>query len=280
MSDEGNQGHEGDTPGGEEGGGEQPWYTGLHPDLASNPTLQKYKTAEEAHKGHLELQKTLGSDRVSWPRDSSDEAGWAEVHKRMGVPEKADGYNLDFIKAPEGSGVENFDRFAFQEQMHGIKATPEQAKQLWENYTNMISGSIKTSQDEFQRDVDNAKAEMQQKWGEAYETKIQRGQDVINNFAKDEDQANRITAGLAKDPFGMEFLAKIGDMMAESNIGGFQEKQSFTLSPNEARMELDKVKANPDYNSDDIRVRQPLINRADDLMRMLNPGTHQRQSVI
>jgi len=252
------------------------WQDSLSTELRDNQTLGKYTSAEEAHKGHLELQKTLGSDRVAWPKDANDLDGWGEVDKRRGVPETADGYNLEAVKAPEGLGVETLDRFAFQEKMKSVNASPAQANAMWKDYTDMITGSVEQAAAQFQGEVESAKNTMMQEWGEAYETKIQRGQDVIDTFSKDQDQADRLTAGLAKDPFGMQFLAKIGDMMAESNIGGFQDKKTFTYTPDEARVELDKIKASSDYRSDDDRVRKPLVDRANELMKIMNVGAQQR----
>lgn len=281
MSDGDTQNHgDGDTSGhdGGDGGDQGNWYDKLGPDLANNPTLQKYKSAEEAHKGHLELQKTLGSDRVPWPKDANDQAAWAEVNKRLGVPEKSDGYNLAHVKAPEGVGVEHFDRFAFQEKMHANNVRPETATALWKEHTDMLSASVAAAQEQFKTEVNNAKAKMQEQWGEAYETKIQRGQQVIDNFSNDQKQADIITASLAKDPNGMEFLAKIGDLMAESSIGGFQDKQSFTMTPKEARMELDKIMASPEYQSDNEKIRGPLVERTLELRAMTNPQAAIRPS--
>lgn len=275
---------EGDTSGSEgdqnHDEGNDNWRSGLSVDLQNNPTLQKYNSAEDAHKAHLELQSKLGSDRVAWPKDSSDEAGWGEIDKRRGVPEKSEGYGLDAVNAPKGSGLETFDRMSFQEQMKAINASPAQAQAAWKNYTDMQIASHVASDAAFKEAVEANKAGLMQEWGEAYESNIQRGNAVIENFSATQEEKDYLTATFAKDPGGSKFLAKIGGLMAESSIGGFQEKKNFTLTPEEARIELDQIKANTDYMSDDDRVRIPLVNRSNDLMKMLNPGKPQRQTII
>jgi len=255
-----------------------PWYSGLSPDLANNPTLQKYKNAEAAHQGHLELASRLGGDNVTWPKGKEDQAGWNDIHARMGVPENSDDYKLPHVDLPDSLDG-TLDRFGFQQQMADIKATPDQAAALWDNYTGMILQSIADAETQHQERINNAKAEMQQEWGEAYEAKIQRGQSVLNHFAGSEAELEELTVALSGVPTGQRFLAGIGDMMAESQVGGFQERQNFTLTPEEARQELSAIKANPNYRSDDETVRIPLVNRANELMKMVGAGSMKREII-
>ena len=86
------------------------WTDGLeNADLKNNPTLKKYESQEEANRGHLKLQESFGMEKQVWPKDENDTERWAEVNKRLGVPEKADGYGLKAISNPEG--VELFEPF-------------------------------------------------------------------------------------------------------------------------------------------------------------------------
>jgi len=259
---------------------QKPWYSSLPPDLANNPTVQKYKTPEDQVKGHLELVSKLGQDRVTWPKDENDTNSWAEVHKRLGVPEKADGYKLRDVDVPKDLGIPTFDKLTFAGMMKEINATPTQAQKLWERYTGSLVESARSASEQFKSQVETSKAEMMKQWGEAYQSKIQRGQAVIDAFSTSQEQKDFLSVYMAQDPKGMAFLAGIGDKMAESSIGGFQDRQNFTLTPDEARIELGRIKASPDYRSDNDAVRIPLVNRANDLMRMIGPGTPQRMNII
>lgn len=247
------------------------WYDSLgDADLRNNATLQKYTSAEEAHKGHLKLQESFGMEKVVWPKDENDTERWAEVNKRLGVPSDAAGYNLEAIANPEGT--ELFDRAGFQQMMKDVAAPKTVAEKLWSSYTDKVKGQYAEAKATFDNNVQAASNALKQEWGDAYESKINRGQAVIDSFADSDAQKDALTVALSQTTEGIRFLAGIGDLMAESSIGGFQEKQNFTYTPDEARRELDIIKANPDYHSDDPRVRQPLIDRSNDLMRMINPS--------
>ncbi len=247
------------------------WYEGLSdPDMRNNPTLQKYASAEEAHKGHLELAKSFGQDKVAWPKDEKDLSAWAEVNKRMGIPETADGYNLDSIKRPDGEGA--FNKADFQQFAHAMGATDKGAQAGWKHYTDVMSTSYAEQQNKITQDTETANNALKQEWGEAYETKTSQAQALIETLSKDPKQIDRLTAQMMSNADDRRFLAEIATNYAEHSIGGFQEKQTFTLTPDAARQELDTILASSDYNNDDIRVRQPLIDRSLDLRKMITPS--------
>lgn len=239
-------------------------------DLRNNPTLNKYESQEAANRGHLELQKSMGMDKVAWPKDDNDSTRWAEVNKRLGVPELKDGYDLKDVANPEG--VQLFDKLKFQEMMHESGATQKTAAKLWNGYTDGSKAGYDQAQKKFQDNVDANKAALMSEWGSAYEGNIEMGQRVIDTLSDSQEQNDFLTAQIAQSPHGSKFLAKIGKSFSESSIGGFQENANFTLSPKESQAELDRIKASPDYQSSDDRIRQPLIDRVLELRKMANPG--------
>lgn len=250
----------------DEGGQEQNWRSGLTQDLQDNPTMQKYATAEDAHRGHLELVKSFGKDKVVWPTDANDTAGWANIHQKLGVPESSDGYNLEAVQMPEGGGV--FNKGQFQDMMKQANAPKATADALWKSYTETMNNAFSEAETSLASKTNAMMADLKQEWGEAYNTNIDRAQSVIDTFAGSKENAQFLTAQLAGDARGQKFLADLGAQFAENSIGGFQEKSNFTLTPQQARDELAIIKANPDYRSDNERVRMPLVDRANELMRL------------
>lgn len=262
---------EGDLDNGTEGGDDQNttnWYDSLeNADLKNNPTLQKYDSAEAAHKGHLELAKSFGKDKVTWPTDENDATGWADINKRLGVPESAEGYDLKAVGNPEG--VDLLNRVKFQEDMLAAGASKKVANAAWDNYSNQMKIGYSDAQAKFKAGVESASNELRQEWGEAYDSKVQMGQSVIDMLGDTQEDKDFLTVALTQNTAGIKLLAKVGEQYIEHSIGGFQEKQNFTLTPKEAREELDTIRSNSDYLSDNIKVRQPLIDRSNDLMKMI-----------
>lgn len=256
------------NPPGETPPPESNWYDTLdNVDLRNNPTLQKYESQEAANQGHLKLAESFGMEKQVWPKDDNDTERWAEVNGRLGVPEKAEGYDLEGVVNPEG--VQLFDKARFQEMLHKHDAPKKVADGLWKDYTESMNSQYADAQTQFDANVEASKNELKQEWGEAYEGKIKGGNAVIETLAGSQEQKDALTVALAQTPDGMRFLASIHGMMKESSVGGFQVKESFTKTPAEAQTEIDTIKAGSDYRSDDIRIRQPQIDRVLDLRNMI-----------
>lgn len=270
MAEEGQD--QGNNDAGDQGdqGGEAHWTSGLeNVDHRNNATLKKYDTQEAANNGHLQLQSSMGMDKQVWPKDANDTERWAEVNARLGVPEKSDGYNLGLVDNPDG--IQLLDRAKFQENMHQAGAPQAVAEKIWDSYHNGIKEGYADAKKAFQDNIDTSKAALMAEWGESYEAKVQMGNNVIEVMGNTQEQKDALTVSLAQSSDGIKFLADIGALLKESSVGGFQENTTFTLSPAEARVEIDRIRGSSDYNSPDERVRGPVIERMNSLMQMAGP---------
>jgi hypothetical protein len=231
------------------------WKSGLPADLANSPTYKMYDNSKEglakAVTSHLELEKLLGTEKVPIPKGPDDKEGWNRYAKAMGIPDKADAYGLADPDIPESMKGVTFNKQKFAEVVHAHKLTPGQAKGLWEAYTNMAKEAYGNAMKSHQETMTKTVNQMRSEWGDAYDSNVELGQMVINKFASEQDSQDFITATLAKDPRGIKFLAKIGSQFAENKIGDFSYSR-FSLSPEQAQTEIDKILADPKhpYNSD------------------------------
>ena len=220
------------------------WKTQLNPDFANSPTMQKYTDTKEgfndAVKAHLELQKMLGNEKVPIPKGPDDPA-MSLFKKALKIPEKPEGYGLADAEIPENLKGISLDKNKFSETVHKFNLTPEQAKGLWGQYTEMVkqqySDLIKKQEEMVTNSIDTLRSE----WGDAYQSKVELGQMVINKFSSDQDVNDFITATLSKDPRGIKFLSQIGNQFAENKIGDFKY-QRHSLTPEEIEREISSIK--------------------------------------
>ena len=229
------------------------WKSNLTPDFANSPTMQKYADTKDgfndAVKAHLELQKMMGHDKVPIPK-SKDDPARVLFNKALGIPDKPDGYNLADADVPETMKGLTFDKKKFAEIVHQHDLTPAAAKGLWEAYTQMskqgYADALKSHQDKMTGVINT----MRQEWGDAYQSKVELGQMVINKFSGEQEVNDYITSVLSADPRGLKFLAKIGDQFSENKIGDFKY-QRHSLTPDEAQRELDGIlrDSNHPYNN-------------------------------
>ncbi len=225
------------------------WKDSLSADLRDSAVVKKFEDTPEglaqAMESHNNLEKLLGHDKVPIPKGVEDVEGWNRFSKAMGIPDNAEMYGLPDANLPEEMKGMTIDKNKFAEVAHAHKLTPEQAKGLWKTYTEINTQAYidakKGLDTQLQETINRLKGE----WGDAYNVNVELGQMVINKFAEDQESNDYITSILSKDPRGIKFLAKIGDQFAENKFGEFQMKK-FTLGPEEAQKEIDRIKNDMD----------------------------------
>jgi hypothetical protein len=227
------------------------WKSKLTSDMQNAPLLKVYDDSVEglgkAMESYANLEKLLGHEKVVIPKGPEDAEGWNAFSKALGVPDKAEGYGLPDANLPEEMKGMAMDKNKFAEIAHSFKLTPSQVKGMWETYQQVNIDAYKTSMANLQAEVDQSINALRGEWGDAYDTNVELGQMVINKFT-DGDQAasDEITALMMKSPAGIKFLSKIGNQFAENKIGEFQMKR-FSLAPEEAQAEWDKIRMDQDH---------------------------------
>jgi hypothetical protein len=231
------------------------WKTKLPADYANSPTMKKFQDTpeglSEAVKSHLSLESLLGNEKVPIPKSKDDLAARALFNKAMGIPDKPDGYGLEDPKLPDHIKGMTFDKAKFAEIVHKNHLTPDQAKDLWGSYTEMTKQVYENAVKEQQTKMTGIINQMRGEWGDAYQSKLELGQMVINKFSDNQEMNDFITATLASDPRGIKFLAKVGDQFAENKVGDFGY-QRHSLTPEEAQKEISQIRQDPNhpYNND------------------------------
>lgn len=253
------------------------WKSQLSPDFANSPTMQKYTDTKEGFndsvKAHLELQKIMGYEKVPVPKGPEDKIAMDAFKKAFKIPEKPDGYGLPDVEVPPNMADLKFDKNQFSEIVHKYNLTPDQAKGIWQQYTEISKGQYAQHLKNYEEQVANAATMLRSEWGDAYKSKVELGQMVINKFSGDQETTDFVTAQLAQDPRGIKFLAKLGDQFAENKIGDFKY-QRHSLTPDEAQREIDSIRKdmNHPYNND--KLPQADRNRAIDYVNSLYAVTN------
>ena len=262
--------------GGGEGSGEFNWKGQLGTDLSNSPTMKLIPDTKEgltkAITDYGELEKLLGHDKVPMPKGDDDVEGWNRLNKAMGVPDRAEAYGLPDAEIPESMKDLTFDKGKFAQVMHQFKLTPNQAKGMWEAYTNMSKEAYGNAGKAHEAKMTEVINQMKGEYGDAYESKIELGQLVINKFSGDQETQDYITSTLSKDARGIKFLAKVGGQFAENKIGEFKHT-NFSLTPETAQNEIDKIMNDPTHPYTNPKATEAERNRAIDYVNGLYAAT-------
>jgi len=248
------------------------WKSQLSADFANSPTMKKFPDNKEgfneAIKSHLSLEKMLGHEKVPVPKSKDDQEAWSIFNKAMGIPDKPDGYALEDAKIPEDMKGMTFDKAKFAEIVHKNRLTPDAAKSLWNEYTEMTKQIYSQAVKDHQTKMTAVINQMRGEWGDAYQAKIELGQMVVNKFSDNPEMNDYITATLAQDPRGIKFLAKIGDQFAENKVGEFKHAR-HALTPEEAEKEISQIRQDPNHPYNNEKATPAERDRAIDYVNSL-----------
>ncbi len=226
------------------------WKDKVGNDFANSPTLSKFDDTPEGLKNamasHLNLEKLLGHEKVPLPKGPEDVEGRARFNKALGVPERSDGYNLPDPSLPGEMSKLTFDKNAFAQVAHDHNLTPDQATGLWNKYVELSGNIYQKHSTELQASLDKTMNALRAEWGDAYASKVELAEMVINKFAGDKDAGDYITAVLSKDAKSLKFLASIGEQFAENKVGEFKNAK-YALTPDEAEAEYTKILSDPNH---------------------------------
>lgn len=214
----------------------QSWRDSLPDDIKSVPTLSKFETIEGLAKSYVNLEKTLGSERVAIPKDGDTE-GWERFYKAAGAPDAPGAYGFKAPeKVPDGMVYNPELDTQIAGIFHGAKLNPQQAAKVREGLLEIVGKGATESLDASKANEAARQAAIQQgeqalkaEWGTAYEQRGKVAGAAINKFLSPETIAAVEAAGLASNPAIVKDMYTLGVKLAgEKELIGASEN---SLSP-------------------------------------------------
>jgi hypothetical protein len=251
------------------------FYESLSEDLRIEPTMQRFKTADDLAKSYLDLRKSLGDDRVAMPKEG-DAEGFDNLYEKLGMP-KDGKYGIEKAQLPDGMGEQNLE--AFEAKAREMRLTAEQAKGLYDWYTGTAVEAYKSEGQRFEDEMAAGEKDLRSEWGLKYEENLQKSnQAFVDLFG---DQADIIKEKMGNNTAFIKGMAKAAEMVSEDGVGKFSNN-NFTKTPAEARMELDTILSdsthaywgNKDKNGNDIprSVHKAAVEQVESLELMIAKG--------
>jgi len=249
------------------------WKTGIDPEHATNPNLQKFETAKDLFTSYTELQSKIGADTLTVPKDANDATAWDALATALGVPKTGAEYKITDIARPEGMPLDQKQLDAFKEKAHELRLSPSQVdglnKFVVENNVQLFN-QLKTDETEKAKSVETEMSnELGAKWPEAKDG----AQKVIDKFAPEDKE---IGPKILSDPGAIRMLVKIWEKMSEDgSIEG--DGGTGRLSPVEARAEINKIMGDDKhpYNVNDAPGHKEAVERMTALYAMEDAGKKQ-----
>lgn len=181
----------------------------LPQDLRENASLSRYSSPESLARAYVNLERTLGSEKVPIPKDPNDQEAWDRYYVAGGRPPEPKAYSFQKPeKMPDG--------VVWDEQMEGwwrqaafeSGLSQRQAQKLVDQYRDRFVSQVDLTNRQITNDITNGKAVLQRDWGSEYNARMALARASFLDLPAVVQQKAR-DSGLARDP---EYIKSLYDI--------------------------------------------------------------------
>lgn len=244
------------------------WTGGLPEELKSYVGAKGFKDPQTVVESYRNLEKLLGGPKerlLRLPEKMDDPAALGEVFGKLGKPEKADDYKIDYSD-PE------FVKWA-KETFHQANLTKAQADVLAKGLVDQMNGAVKSQEEAYNLKVEADQANLKREWGKHYDQEIQNARAAFNTFIGPEkaDLIDGFEKAMGFEAT-MKFFAGLGRKLGESNFHGSEGNASagnggskgFVMTKDAALEQINMLKRDKEFlnrwASGDHSAREKLQN--------------------
>ena len=250
---------EGDGGGGGEGEGEgegegvgtgtlvPDWREGLEPDIRDHPSLANLKTPGDVAKSYVNQQALIGKrgvplpDKKSDPTDENNNMEWNTVYDTLGRPSDPKAYELPTVEGSPEVPAEVID--SFKGVAHKAGLLPHQVAALYKWNQEMAVSQAQAGTEQTTKGLQESEASMRKEYGKAFDANLTSARSLLQKFGGDEVIQALEESGLGNNPHMIRFMVKVAGQFTEDGKIQLGDAQPNILSPQDAKMEADKLMA-------------------------------------
>ena len=230
------------------------WLNDVPQDLRGEKSLQQIPDIPTLAQNYLsQIRYNVGA--IKMPTDKSTPEEISTYLDKLGRPQSPDKYTrLDTSTLPEGMEVHEDSINEFYKAAHEAGLTNEQATKVMQWFHQ---DAIKDNEDEQalrkQQHADSESA-LKKEWGKAYNDKMALANTAFDALTTEAERKHFVQMKLNNDVNLVRFFARLGEKMHEDrSIDGSDSRQSFIMTPQEARNKITSIKADPKHPYNTIK---------------------------
>lgn len=209
---------------------------GIDQDILEDPSMKKFTDVKSLAKSYVHAQRMMGADKILVPNKYADDKEWADVYKKLGLPE-LDKYEL---KGPEGVEMDEKFMETFKEKAHALGVLPKQGQALMDWFTEYTNGAIEEENTRVENEGKQAVENLKKEWGLAFDSKVKAAQFIVNEVGGKELQDYFNETGYGNDPVLIKAFAAIGERFGEDKIKGSEIPQT-RKTPDEIKKDINTI---------------------------------------
>lgn len=215
------------------------WKEAISQEYRSNPNIEKFTELDALAKSYINAVSMIGTDKIPLPGKSATDEQWNEVYNKLGRPESADKYKLEF-KTDVAPVDENVIK-GFAQNAHKLGLNNKQAQGILEFYKSTLEGSAKEMSVNMETAQADATNSLRSEWGRAYDDNLRKAADVAQTYLEPEllDTQLRDGSRLGDNPKIIKAFANIANLLSEDKIIGAESDN--VLQGRDIEKEIDEL---------------------------------------
>ena len=193
---------------------EHSWLLSLPEDLQNDPTLNNFKSVEDAARGFIETKRMVG-DRVKIPDDNTPQEERDKFFAKIGRPETVEGYELSKIDLPPAMQIDEGAVQSFKKTAFELGLSKKQADGIYTSYLNTQKEMSAKLLSDYEAGVTQQVEVLKDRWGDNFESNRNLAVNAFNHFASPTLKATVEREGWGNNPDFIELFQKIGVATSE-----------------------------------------------------------------
>ena len=244
------------------------WRSSLPTEYADNPALADIPDYGTMVKNYVNAQSRLGSS-INLPGAEATPEEISAFHRKLGVPETAEGYKDAFTSA--GMSLEGEGTLALVEAARAEGITPAAFVNLLSKYNEITGDMIAVDNAAREASTQDASKILRAEWGADYDKELGLAQQVVKTFGDDEFTSALAASGAGNSPAVIKAFAAIGAALAN---GGFIDGSTVgALSKQDATAQANALMATPAYLNSQDPGHKSAMEQVENLFKIAYPGT-------
>jgi hypothetical protein len=232
------------------------------------PALKNAKSFDDFVGQHLNLEKTLGTQRLPKPQPGWTDKEWNELHTALGNPDKPDGYDFKGIELGEAPETKEL-LGSFTKVFAEARLSNTQARKLVETWQGMAAAQDKARSEAVAQGLEKVTQELKTEWGTDFDKKMENAnkaaQKLFGEKLEDFRQIQMADGSYLGDhPLMLRLLTALEDASVEGQLPG--SRGTGALSAENAQSQMNAFMGNPENvaalnSSDHPRHKEAVAER-------------------
>lgn len=231
------------------------WISGLPDELKNEGSLKLIHGKDDKEvlkalaKSYVHSQRHMGADKIPVPTKHASEEDWAQVYKKLGLPESPEKYDIENLA--EGLDKESEIYKAFKETAYKAGILPRQAEKILNWFADSSNAQREKFMESQKATVNQTMESLKKEWGNAYEGKLKGLQGFVKEHGGEEFIKFLGESGLGNKIEMIKFVDSLKTKFLSEDSINNEGQRSGSMTPGDAKDQYNAIIRNmshPYYN--------------------------------